>query len=83
MSYPAGQISNVHMPSAGGKGERSTEHKCGKCWTPYGKSALRCVNEPKRILGPCLTEGPLDEMWIPCALREGHVTPHLFARFAR
>ena len=83
MSYPAGQISNAHMPSAGGRGERSTEHRCGNCFGPLGKSAIPCKNEPKRALGPGPTEGPMGDMWIPCALREGHVTPHLFARFAR
>lgn len=22
------------------------EHRCGRCVTPFGKSAIRCVNEP-------------------------------------
>lgn len=33
--------------------ERATdgpaEHRCAKCWGPYGKSAIRCPNEPKEI----------------------------------
>lgn len=30
--------------------ERRTEpqeHRCGQCWTAYGKSAIPCPNEPK------------------------------------
>lgn len=23
------------------------EHRCAKCWGPYGKSAIRCPNEPE------------------------------------
>ena len=25
----------------------TTEHRCSICWGPYGKSAIRCPNEPK------------------------------------
>ena len=27
-------------------GEEPPEHRCGKCYGPYGKSSIRCVNEP-------------------------------------
>lgn len=25
---------------------REPEHRCGLCWGPFGKSAIRCPNEP-------------------------------------
>lgn len=27
-------------------GTESTEHKCGTCWGPYGRSAIPCPNDP-------------------------------------
>lgn len=28
--------------------ERETNHRCGRCNTPYGRSALPCSNDPDR-----------------------------------
>jgi hypothetical protein len=29
-----------------------SEHRCGRCYGPYGKSAILCPNEPPSILPP-------------------------------
>ena len=44
--YLAGSIINAHLPAARGRDEPTTEHRCATCYGPYGKSAIRCKNEP-------------------------------------
>ncbi len=47
-AYVAGHIANAHLPSAQPKDKRPTEHRCPNCYTPgFGKSNIRCKNEPR------------------------------------
>ena len=47
---PVGSISATHTPSARERGAQGVaEHKCGKCSTPFGVSAIGCPNDLVRL----------------------------------
>jgi hypothetical protein len=46
VKYIAGNLDSRHDPITQPKDGPPTEHRCGRCYGPYGKSALRCANEP-------------------------------------
>jgi len=43
----SGHMSANYTPSTQPKDEPPTEHRCPNCYTPgFGKSSIRCKNEP-------------------------------------
>jgi hypothetical protein len=51
MPSPARSVSPAPRSAwlPGGGRDEVTEHRCSQCWSAYGKSAIRCVNEPKTM----------------------------------
>jgi hypothetical protein len=43
---PVGPVRSVWTGAGRGRDEEPTEHRCARCYGPYGKSNIRCVNEP-------------------------------------
>lgn len=41
-----GYMDNRHFPETQPRDVAPTEHRCSRCYGAYGKSAIRCVNEP-------------------------------------
>jgi hypothetical protein len=49
MATPARSVSPAPRSAwlPGGGRDEVKEHRCSTCWTPFGKSATKCPNEPK------------------------------------